>query len=246
MMTTIIKPLETDIESMDDCLECMVREYAPCHKVSSNNLPLLQVYRDEKCSFKEKSHLYRQGNPHPMLYTLHSGWVIIYKTLRSGRRQILTYALPGDFIGLQGNFNAPANHSALALTDCSLCAFSRDNIQEMMLKVPEFTLELALRTARNYEFQTTTRHQNAQERIVTLFLDLYHRMQAQNPSIKDVVVLPITQEDIGDTLGLTQVHVNRSLRSLREQELLDFHHQKLHIYQYEALKALVAYGNAYQ
>ncbi len=222
----------------DDCHTCEIREQAMCRAMPSQDLHHLQHFRNRQALLPAKQHLYQQGQQHRQVYTLHDGWVMLYKALPNGKRQILRYALPGDFLCFQSNLTGPMQHSALALTDCSFCVFPREQLLPMMKQMPQLSIQLALFTARDYEFQVDISHKNAQQRLAYLFYDLFIRIKQHHPGITDTVQLPITQEDIGDTLGLTQVHVNRTLRQLRQEEILEFMHHKLSIRNYRSLKVL--------
>jgi len=224
-----------------DCNRCLIRDHAPCRGVPEVLLNRLQRLRNKPSLLQPKTHLYRQGDTHGQLYLLYSGWVMLYKTLRTGKRHILRYALPGDFISLQSNLGAPMNHSAQSLTVTTLCSFPQRNIIEIMDNIPQFTTQLALLSARYYEYQTAISHCSAQESIAFLFLDFYERMKLYDQNHSDTLFLPITQEDIADTLGLTQVHVNRTLRQLAKQGILEFQHHLLKVTHHAALYELAGY-----
>ena len=68
------------------------------------------------------------GTNSPHLFTVLSGWAFRFKTLEDGRRQILNFALPGDFIGLQGSVFEKMQHSVEALTTTVLCVFPREKV----------------------------------------------------------------------------------------------------------------------
>jgi CRP/FNR family transcriptional regulator, anaerobic regulatory protein len=160
-----------------DCNHCMIRDYSPCSGVPEILLNRLQRLRNKPTTLQPKTHLYRQGDEHTQFYLLYNGWVMLYKTLRTGKRHILRYALPGDFISLQSNLGAPMNHSAQSLTTSILCSFPRRSVIEIMENMPQFTTQLALLSARYYEYQTSISHLSAQESIAFLFLDFYERIR---------------------------------------------------------------------
>lgn len=226
------------ISPVEHCQLCSIREHAMCRALPNNALLTLEHFRSKKIRLEAKQDLYQQGQPHKQVYTLYSGWLMQYKTLPNGRRQILRYALPGDFLHFQSNVKGTMQHTAMALTDCALCVFPREQLLSMMEKMPQLSIELATFTARDYEFQVDISHKNAQQRLAYLFLDLFMRINRYDPAITDTVQLPITQEDIGDSLGLTQVHVNRTLRQLRQANVLVFMHHKLTILDFAALQTL--------
>jgi CRP-like cAMP-binding protein len=169
--------------------------------------------------------IYYQGEPCDELYTLLDGWVYLYQILEDGRRQILDFALPGAFLGFQGSLGAPMTHSAQCLTDIAVCVFPLNNLLDLFRRHPELALLMALITARVWtlanEHLTNVGRRTARERVAHLLLELFFRVRLCDPSPHgDTIELPLTQEHIGDALGLTSVHVNRTLRRLREDGLL--------------------------
>jgi CRP/FNR family transcriptional regulator, anaerobic regulatory protein len=224
-----------------DCNHCAIRDYSPCSGVPEALLNRLQRLRNKPTTLQPKTHLYRQGDVQGQFYLLYNGWVMLYKTLRTGKRHILRYALPGDFISLQSDLNSPMNHSAQSLTPSILCSFPRRSVIEIMENMPQFTTQLALLSARYYEYQTSISHRSAQESIAFLFLDFYERIKLYEQGSIENIFLPITQEDIADTLGLTPVHVNRTLRLLAKQGVLEFQHQQLKVNDLSALYELAGY-----
>ena len=228
------------------CNICPVRKLSMYQAIPESQLELVQKYRTEQRTIPPKIHLYRQGEKHQNTYTLFSGWVMLYKTLSNGSRQILRYALPGDFLSFQADLEGPLNHSAQTLTETTLCVFPRQNLTEMFHKHPELAVQLAWITARDmtlgHEYLVNVGRKNARERLAFLFLELFHRTRIHQPDIGNSIPFPMTQEDIADTIGLTLVHVNRTLRSLRQEGMVRLAQHKLTILDYDALSELAGYN----
>jgi CRP/FNR family transcriptional regulator, anaerobic regulatory protein len=228
------------------CSVCPVRQLSMYQAIPEIQLDIVQQYRAEQRTVSAKNHLYHQGEKHPNTYTLFSGWVMLYKTLSNGGRQVLRYALPGDFLSFQPDMVGPVNHSAQALTDCTVCVFPRQSLLEMLHKHPELAMRIAWITARDmalgHEYLVSIGRKNARERLAFLFLELFHRMRMHVPSLGNTIPFPMTQEDVADTIGLTLVHVNRTLRSLRQEGLVKLAHHSLTILDYAALSELAGYN----
>ncbi len=228
------------------CSVCPVRQLSMYQAIPDSQLDIVQQYRAEQRSLPAKTHLYHQGDKHTNTYTLFSGWVMLYKTLSNGGRQVLRYALPGDFLSFQPDMTGPMTHSAQTLTDSTLCVFPRQNLLEMFHKHPELAVQIAWITARDmtlgHEYLVNVGRKNARERLAFLFLELFHRMRMHVPELGNTMPFPMTQEDIADTVGLTLVHVNRTLRSLRQEGLVKLAHHSLTILDYPALSELAGYN----
>lgn len=182
-------------------------------------------YRTGIRTFPAGSDLYFQGETSDEMYTLLDGWVFRYQILEDGRRQILEFTLPGAFLGFQPNPQAPMTHSAQCITDVAVCVFPSRNVFDLFRANPELALRMAWITSRDWtlaqEHLTNIGRRTARERVAHLLLELFYRVRLNDPSPRgDSIELPLTQEHIGDALGLTSVHVNRTLRRLREANLV--------------------------
>ena len=93
-------------------------------------------------------------------------------------------------------------------------------------------------------YLTNVTHRSARERIAFMVLELYHRLRLRGLNKGYAIQFPLKQEDIADTLGLTAIHVNRTLHALKDEGLLEIHLLEIHkheltILDYDALCSLV-------
>lgn len=224
-----------------DCAQCAVRDFSACHVVKGEKLEQLQGLRSKQGYFPADTHLYRQGDISPSVFNIYHGWVMLYRIDHTGRRQVLGYGLGGDFIGLQTKPHKAANHSAIALTDCSSCTFSQRQIRKIADLEPQFALSIAMKTQANYETLSQLSYKNAQSGLAFLLLDLFFRVQRCENNVQNTLHLPITQQDMGDTLALTPVHVSRTFRQLKQHGFLSFSQHRLTIHDFEGLIELAEY-----
>jgi CRP/FNR family transcriptional regulator, anaerobic regulatory protein len=222
------------------CAECSIRRLALFHGVPENELSWTQAYRSDQFTIKARKELYRETQHSDYMFTVYHGWFAIFKTLDNGKRQILRIALPGDMIGFQANLEAPMTNSAMSLTDAVVCAFPRRNMPELLRKNSNVAKRLTEINARDMSIcqsrLLTIGQQSAIERIAFFCTELFFRIKAIYNN-KDVnrINFPISQEDIGDATGLTKIHVNRTLRSLREQGLMEISSKTLTIHKVEEM-----------
>jgi CRP-like cAMP-binding protein len=172
--------------------------------------------------FPRGGHLLHAGESGSAFFTIKSGWVMLYSLLADGRRQIHEFALPGSFVGYEADGKQPLSYSAEALTDVTACVLPREGTTRLMLKFPEFAMNFACTAwhaqAHAFQHQSSLGRRNARERIAHLLNDLHTRALANG--LKEPLALPITQEHIGDALGLTPVHVSRTLKGLRDEGIV--------------------------
>jgi CRP/FNR family transcriptional regulator len=228
------------------CKECPIRNMTLFRDVPEDDLGWMQEFRDSQYLLPAGEILYRQGETAHTLYTLFDGWLILFKTLDNGNRQILRFLLPGDFFGFQVDGIGPAAgymHGSQALMESTLCAFPVTRFRSMMQKQPRLTTRLAememhdMNLCQNHLIDTA--RNNARQHIAFLLLELFHRARRQIQNGYDgktnSIVFPLTPEDIGDAIGLTSDHVNSILQEMEGEGLIRCQKKRLSILNEEAL-----------
>ncbi|WP_239467191.1 Crp/Fnr family transcriptional regulator [Rhodoferax koreense] len=162
--------------------------------------------------------LIRETSSEGKLYTLYAGWAFRYKTLSDGRRQILNFLLPGDFIGLQQHFNDGAAYGVEALTSVSLCAFQQNGLMDLFKALPALGFDVTWLAASQKnvldENLLTAGRRNATERVATLLLQLFQRAERVGLVVDGAIEFPLNQQHVADALGLSLVHTNKTMRRL--------------------------------
>ncbi len=232
-----------------ECKECPIRKMALFRGIPREELDWTQEFRDAQYILPARKILYREGDIAHALYTLFDGWLILFTILDNGRRQVLRFILPGDFFGFQVNSNgimAGYTHSSQALVESTLCAFPRTRLRSMMEKQPQLAIglsemEIHDMTLCQHHLIGTAR-KSAHERIAFLLLELFYRVRLQMQHGFDEatgsVIFPLTQEDIGDAVGLTSVHVSRVLNEMERKGLIHCRRKRLTILDEEVLMGI--------
>jgi CRP/FNR family transcriptional regulator, anaerobic regulatory protein len=170
--------------------------------------------------FRRGEALTRAGEASQTVYRIESGWAARCRDLPSGRRQIILVFLPGDVVGIKALLLEKQPDSIECLTDVS----ARTVDQAVLRALVESNAAVAWRLLfqlgederRLHNWIAARGRGDAEERIATFLLDLRGRLHRRGLGQGDAFRLPMTQQQIGDHLGLTVVHVNRVLRRLRE------------------------------
>lgn len=167
-----------------------------------------------------------EGTKSAHLYTLLSGWAFRFKTLPDGRRQILNYVLPGDLIGLQGSIEGEIEHSVEALTPLILCVFPRNRLHDLFKGYPGLAFDITWLSAREErmldEHLLSLGRRTALERAAYLLAFLHSRAERVGLAGDKLLHIPLTQQHVADTLGLSIVHTNKTLRKLASQGLINW------------------------
>lgn len=167
------------------------------------------------------------GQKLDLAFTFARGWACRFVLLANGRRQILSFLLPGDTVGFGALWtkNYTPNYGIAALTSVSLCGFAPDPLRALINESPDQRRHFARFITGLYreaeERLTDVGQRSAESRIASLVLDLHGRLSARGLVRKDTFPLPLRQQDFADALGLTIAHINRTLRRLREAKLLE-------------------------
>lgn len=162
-----------------------------------------------------------------------AGLVGRYKQLRNGARQIVAILVPGDFCEADASLLHAQGHGMVALSDCKVARVPRSTVDEWRRKSPR--LSRALESARSVneailrEWIVNLGVRSATERAAHLFCELHLRLKATQPEIDDEFDLPLTQGELSEVLGLSVVHVNRTLAALREKRLAEKRYGKVRI-----------------
>lgn len=190
------------------------------------NLKIAERFATGHRSIAAGREIYAEGEPSDDLYIVTEGWAFQHQILEDGRRQILDFALPGTWLGFQPQPGMEMPHTAESLTDTTVAVIPRERLGEIFAREPEFALRFvsAAAGALNYAYESLTDvgRRTAREAVAHLLLRLFCRASALCPCDGAAQVeFPLTQEHIGDALGLTAVHVCRTLRALREEGVVN-------------------------
>lgn len=170
--------------------------------------------------------LVRDGNePAPVCSLLIEGLAIRYKITSGGNRQIVAVETPGDFLDLQHLFLKVADHSVEALTPLRVATIDRILLRTLALAHPEIGealwVEALIEASIMREWLANVGRREGRMRIAHLLCELALREEAIGMARRDTLILPLTQEQIGDITGLTAIHVNRMLKALVADGLIE-------------------------
>jgi CRP-like cAMP-binding protein len=193
---------------------------------------LSDAERDSLDRLEEQDRHYRRGavvigenERSRELYVVRSGWLHSSVVLGNGSRQIMRFHFSGDIIGLPLLAFAEAPETVTAVTDAVLCPFGRDRLARLIGDHPRIAalllgLAMADRVALADRLASIGRT-SARSRVGALICEIFARMRRLGPIADEGLHLPLTQEDIGDATGLTAVHVNRMMRALVDDGIIE-------------------------
>jgi CRP-like cAMP-binding protein len=188
-------------------------------RISAEELDSIREIKREHLQLPAGSEIIRIGDAAPEVFTLYAGWAFRYKMLSDGRRQILSFLLPGDLLGLQAAMFDAALFGIEALTDVQLCVLPRKRLWTLFGKMPDLAFDVAWLGSRSESFVdenlTSVGRRTATERVAALIVTLYKRAKALAMVEDETFAFPLTQQHIADALGLSLVHTNKTLARLK-------------------------------
>lgn len=177
------------------------------------------------------------------------GLVCRYKDLRDGGRQISELHLSGDFVDLHSFTLKRLDHSIITLTPCRIARVPHEKLKRVTEEHPHLARLLWFSTnldaAIHREWMLSIGRRTAIARTAHLFCELFVRFSIVGMTEGHSYRLPITQTDLAECLGLTAVHVNRTLKTLREQGLVEFRSGTVSIHDMDRLQRVAEFSPTY-
>jgi CRP-like cAMP-binding protein len=177
------------------------------------------------------------------------GFVCRYKLLSGGQRQIMAFLIPGDICDLRALLTGKMDHAVAALDGCRVATVSRQKIFDAIKENPRIELALwrdtMLDAALYRQWLINLGRRTAEQRIAHLLCEIWTRLQAIGRAQDAAYELPITQSDLADAVGFSLVHVNKSLRSLREDGLITFRDNEVRVHDWDRLRSVAGFDPAY-
>jgi CRP-like cAMP-binding protein len=191
----------------------------------------------------------RDGDKPSQCCLILSGWAYRYKIIGEGRRQIFSFHIPGDIPDLPSLHIHTADHSLATLTEATVAFIPHDSLRDLISRFPHIAVILwrvtLVDAAIFREWMTGMGRRSAFERIAHLFCELYLKLQAVGLAQSYRCPLPVTQTDLGDALGLSNVHVNRLLQEMRRQGLITLRSHTLVIEDWDDLNGVSEFDPTY-
>jgi CRP-like cAMP-binding protein len=177
------------------------------------------------------------------------GWACRYKQLKDGRRQIISFFVPGDICDTHVFILREMDHSIGTLTPVRLAHVSRDALLDLTDQHPRITRALwwdtLVTAAIQREWTVNLGQRTGIERLSHLFCELFLRLRAVGLTDGDTCPMPITQNEIADAMGQTSVHVNRTLQEMRSMGLIILKGKRLTILDMDRLQRVALFNANY-
>lgn len=225
------------------CERCPLMRQESYRCFSADELAFVSKFKRGELFVDKGATVMCEGASNPHLYTVLIGWGFRYKLLPDGRRQIVNYVMPGDLIGLQGTLTGEMQHSIETLSPMTLCMFERNELMTLYRAHPALAYDITWLASREEcmldENLLSIGRRSAMERLAYLVAFLVSRAKTSGLLSQNAVSrLALTQQHMADTLGLSLVHTNKTVRKLAQRKLLRWEDGGCEVLDVDGLKDL--------
>jgi CRP-like cAMP-binding protein len=194
-------------------------------------------------------YLVREGRDTSDCCLLVQGYACRHKIAHAGGRQIVSFHLPGDVLDLQHLLFSMADHNVQTITPASVAWIPASEIKLLSQDHPRIGEALWRDTLIDAsifrEWVVNVGRRDAKSRIAHMLCEFAARSQAAGLGPPERFELPMTQEHIADATGLTPVHVNRMLRELREEGVIERNGRQLRILDWDLMRRVGDFDATY-
>ncbi len=228
-----------------DTDSCIISQFDRIVDLSTDEVGLLEALERDPRSHAEGKTLWETGAPVREFHTLMRGWACSMCLLPGGERQVLEVFLPGQIMGLRELGFDRTQSALVALTEIEACPFPRASLVTLFKQSARLAELLFLLQTREQSMLTeriiSVGRRPAAERLAHFVLEIKSRLGTTDL----IFEFPLRQELIGDALGLSSVHVSRTLSQLREDRLMCVSGGRVEILDLDGLIDFCGFNRAY-
>lgn len=207
-----------------DCEHCPLRKLEVFEPLTDVEVAFMRGFKSGELTVAPQTTILLQGSTSPQLFTALSGWGLRYKLLPDGQRQVINFVMPGDLVGLQAGLLGEMQHSVEAVTAMTLCVFARADLMQLFKTMPQRAYDMTWLAAREEHFLgdlvATVGQRSGVQRVAWGLLTYWRRAVRLERRRDGKVPMPYRQADLADAFGLSLVHTNKTLKRLRDRDLV--------------------------
>lgn len=218
-------------------------------EVSAQEEAAMRAATTEVRTYRADKTIIRRGQELSESMLLIDGWVARTKDLSDGQRQISELSFAGDFVDLHGFTLKRLDHHLVAITECRMAIFPHDRVRALIDRFPHlgrlYWMMTNIDAAIHREWTLSLGRRSSRSRMAHLFCEIRERLDVVGLVQDDSFDFPLTQQELGECLGLTPVHVNRTIQALRKAGLIRVENRRATILDVPGLKTLAEFDPDY-
>jgi CRP-like cAMP-binding protein len=218
----------------------MIRKLESIFRLTDDERQAIENLPMQLAVIKDHQDLVREGDRPSRSCLILSGFTATYKITAGGKRQIVSFGIAGDIPDLQSLHLKTLDISISTLTTCRIGFITHDDLRDLCTRFPRiaaaFWRETLIEGAIFREWVTNVGRREAYNRMAHVLCELLVRLRAVGLVEGHSCNLPITQGEFADAMGITPVHVNRVLKEMRAEGLVEMNGDRLNIPDWDKLK----------
>lgn len=205
-------------------LALLLRKLETHSKLTEDDREAILALPFTRKTLEPQSHIVREGDVPNQCAILLSGFAYRHKLTGDGSRQIVALHIPGESLDFQNLYLDISDHNVQTLTRAEIAVVSRSDFQNLAWLRPAIghaiMTSILVEASIFREWVLNVGRRSARQRLAHVLCEWSIRMEAQGLTSEYGYDLPMTQEQLADTLGLTPVHVNRTIKALEAEGLI--------------------------
>lgn len=227
----------------------LTRKLETVGRLTDEDRERLQAMISETRDLPARRDVIREGARPECIHLMVEGWAARYKVLPDGSRQITAFLIPGDFCDLHVSILGEMDHAIATLTPATIAYVPHETVDALAARpaiARAFWWATLVDEAVLREWIVNLGRRDALERIAHILCEMHLRMRSVGlVTDEDRFNLPLTQEELADSVGLTPVHVNRVLQRLRKDGLIEWHGGQLTLLDVQRLQRAGGFNSVY-
>lgn len=230
-------------------LAALVRRWSRYSELDASDREGLLALPFTRRTFNKDAYIVREGQIAANCCLLTRGFAYRQKLVRDGSRQIISFHIPSEFVDLQNGVLRIADHNVQSLNNSEILLIPRNAILELADQRPAIRLAMWIETLIDAsifrEWVVNVGRRDARARIAHLLCELARRLEGIGQGDSGRFDFPVTQEQLADATGLTSVHTNRTLQSLRKDGLIELTARALTVLDWKRLREVGEFDELY-
>ena len=238
---------------LDSSLRLFARRLAHGARLEADDLAAIEALPGQVRTLEPAGYIVREGEPARFCAFMVSGYAFCQKLTSDGARQICSLHIPGDALDLQTLYLDAADHNVQALTRAEVLFVPQEGVKQLIAERPRVAraiiVSILIDMSIMREWLLNVGRRDARTRLAHLLCEFAMRMKTQgltgDEDGGESYELPMTQEQLGDALGLTSVHVNRTLKSLAAEGVLTRRGRRIQFGDWERMRHIADFSALY-
>lgn len=230
-------------------MSCLVEKLSFFSRLDSDEISFLGALEKSESSYKARQIVYHQDEHISNMFVVKEGWAVSFSQLPNGNRTVLNIHFPGDIVATEAMPFELYPSGLMAITPATLCPFPKQGLANMFGNFPNlaallYSVSIQERMVLVDRLKSIGR-MPGKNRLMLLVLQVHARLAAFNDLKSLNFEFPLSQELIGDSIGLTTVYVNRTVRELEEDGLMSVRNREVIIFNRERMVDLCDFKDRY-